>query len=376
MSALTNWLLTTTLLLAPMPAAGPARYIEVDCSDAGALERALAKAGKWGEIDITLHGVCEGNFVIAGGNVTLRGATVESGLAAPADDPGQMPVLEVAGGLVSLRGMIVRGGVVGVQVHGSEAELFLFEADVHDQLQVGVAVSDGARGRLWDSTIHDGQIGIVVDSLGEINLQGVTVSHQREGVIVWDRSSAVLSDTTIENCAVGGLNVDDRSDAIVYGGAFRENGQVHIGAVDQSSVSLAYETTIGSEMDATSYALTATRGSRISSYNAPFIFGDVGVLDNGSIRLGDTVLDGNLIVRLFSDVHVRNSEITGIVFCDDGGEAICSQTTSGGVIDCPSPTCGSAPVGAVSSQPSVPEFSVVEMPRLEWTPPTTSDRHR
>lgn len=368
MAVLTTWLLTSTLLLAPLPVAAPAGQIDVDCSDAAALERALARAEKLGEVDVTLHGVCEGNFRIAGGNVTLRGATADSGLAAPADDPGYLPVLEVAGARASLRGMILRGGVVGVQVHGSEAELFLFEVDVHDQADVGVVVSEGARGRLWDSAIHDGQIGIVVDSLGEINAQRVTVSQQREGVIVWNRASAVLSDTTIEHCVVDGLNVADRSDAIVYGGIFRENGQVHVNAVDRSTLRLVSGVTLGSETDATSYAMGAGRGSTVTSYGVPFIFGDVGVLDNGSIRLGETVLDGNLIVRLFSDVHVRNSEITGIVVCDDGGEAICSGTTTAGVIDCPSPTCGSAPVGAIDPPPAPAEFPVVEEPRFERSP--------
>ena len=368
MLMLTVSVLTAAISLAPMPDAGPATYIDVDCSDAGALERALAKAEKLGEADITLHGVCEGNFVISGGDVTLRGATPDSGLAAPAEDPGYLPVLEVVNAQASLRGLIVRGGVIGVEVHGWESELFLFEVEVSDQLEVGVVVSGGAQGRLWDTTVRDGFIGIVADSGGEINLQRVIVSNQREGVIVRDRASAVLSDTTIEHCVVGGLNVDGRSDAIVYGGIFRENGQVHVNAVDRSSLRLVSGVAIGSETDGTSYAMGAGRGSTVTSYGVPLIFGDVSALDGGSIRLGETVLDGNLIVRLFSDVHVRSSEITGIVFCADGGEAICSQTTTGGVIDCPSPTCGSAPAEATEPPPSVFELPVVEEPRFERTP--------
>jgi len=376
MTTMTTWLLATTLLLAPTPEAGPALYVDVDCSDPGALERALAKAGKLGELDVTLHGVCEGNFVISGGVVNLIGATPESGLAAPAEDPGYQPVLKVSNAQAGLYGLIVRGGVLGVEVHGQDSELFLLDVDVHEQIEVGVVVSRGAKGRMWDSTVRDGHIGIVADSLAEINLQRVAVSRQREGVIVRDRASAVLSDTTIENCAVGGLNVTDRSDAIVYGGAFRENGQVHVSAVERSGVRLVSGVTIGSETDDTSYALGASRGSTVTSYGAPLIFGEVSALDNGSIRMGETVLDGNLIVRLFSDVHVRNSEITGIVFCDDGAEAICSGTTTGGVIDCPSPTCGAAPVEAAESPPSAYESPVVEEPRFERSPPREPGRQR
>jgi hypothetical protein len=365
-------MLATTILLTPMFETAVSRRIDVACESERALERALAKAEMLGEVDIYLHGVCRGNFVIATDGVTLRGATPESGLAAPVGAPSPMPVLEVVDAQASLRGLVVHGGEVGVLVHGWDAEVLLFEVDVHDQDGVGVIASRGARVRVVDTTVRDGFIGIVAQSDSNINLQNVVVDNQDVGVIVSDESFAALNDTTIENSREGGLNVDNRSDVNILGGVFRENGEVHVNANDWSSVRLVSNVMIGSETDTTPYALGVARNATIASFTTPVIYGDVTALVGGSIRLGSTVLNGNLTVVQFSNAHVRNSEITGTVVCVDGADAICRQTTTGGVFDCPSPTCGTATAEAVGRAPSVYESPVVEVPLFERSPRSPS----
>jgi len=367
MLVLTAWMLATTISLTPMFGTEVSRRIDIDCESERALERALARAEKLGEVDIYLHGVCKGNFVIATDGVTLRGATRESGLAAPAGHSSRLPVLEVVDAQASLRGLVVQGAEVGVFVHGWDAEVLLFEVDVHDQDGAGVVASRGAQVRLLDATVRDGSIGILAQSDSEVNLQNVVVNNQHVGVIVFDESFAALNDTTIENSREAGLNVGDRSDANIIGGVFRENGQVHVNANDWSNVTLMSDVMIGSETDTTPFALGVNRNAAIASFTTPVIYGDVSALVGGSIRLGNTVLDGNLAVVQFSNAHVRNAEITGSVVCVDGADAICKQTTTGGVFDCPSSSCGSA-TEAVGRAPSVSEFPVVEVPRFERPP--------
>jgi hypothetical protein len=329
------------------------------------LERVLAKAEQLGEVDIYLHGVCRGNFVIAADGVTLRGVTHDSGLAAPATTPGPSAVLEVVNAQASLRGLVVQGAEAGVFVHGWDAEVLLFEVDVHDQNGVGVLASRGARVRLLDTTVRDGFIGVVAEFDSNVNLQNVVVNNHDVGVVVVAESFAALNDTTIEDNHEAGLNVGDRSDANINGGVFRENGQVHVNANDWSRITMPYEVVIGSATDSTPYALGVNRGATIGSYSTPVIYGEVSALIGGSIRLGNTVLVGNLSVVQFSDAHVRNSEITGSVVCVDGADAICRQTKTGGVAGCPSPTCGSETAAAVGRAPSVSDFPAVEVPRFE-----------
>ena len=368
MPALTTWMLAAATMLAPTFGIEIPIRIDVDCEADRALERALAEAESLRKVDNYLHGVCEGNYVIAGDGVTLRAATGESGLAAPEGDSGYLPVLEVVDAEASLRGLVVRGGVVGVLVRGWDAEVLLYEVDVHDQDGVGVIASRGARVRVLNSTVRDASLGILAETDSWLNLQNVIVDNQDDGIIVTDRSFAALNDTTIENSRTGGLGVTRRSDVNILGGIFRENGQVHVHAGEWSSVTLLYEVTIGSETDTTPYALGAIRYATIASYTTPAIYGDVSALVGGSIRLGETVLDGDLSVSQFANAHVRNSEITGIVFCRDGAEAICRRTTTAGAVDCPSPTCGPEPAEAVDRAISTPELPVLEVPDYERRP--------
>ena len=365
MLTLTSWILATTIAMTPLAGSQLPKRIDVDCESDRALERALMRARWHREVDIRLHGVCRGHYEIARDGVTLRAATPGSGVAAPGEDSGSVPVLKIDNAKASLRGLIVRGGGIGVLVEGRDAEVLLYELDVHEQEGVGVIVTHGAGVRILDTTLRDGLTGILAETNSTINLQRVTVHTQRVGVIVFDKSFAAINDSTIENCSEAGLHVDQRSDANVLGGVFRENGQVHINANDWSSIRLLNELTIGSETDSTPHALGATRQATIASFSTPAIHGDVSSLVGSSIRMGNTVVHGDLTVIQFADAYVRNSEITGVVACVDGGEAICSQIATGGAFGCPSPTCGAEPPGAEGRAPALPEFPDIEAPRSE-----------
>jgi hypothetical protein len=364
MRALTTWMLATAISLTPLLGGQLPRSIDIDCESEHALQRALTRAARFGRVDIHLHGVCVGNFVITGGDVTLRGMTPDSGLAAPAEDPiGLSAVLEVNNAKASLRGLVVRGGVVGVLVEGWDAEVLLYEVDVHDQEGVGVYGSRGATVRVFESTVRDGFTGVAVQNDAELFLQNSVVSNLQTGVGVFDESFAGISESTIENNSVGGLNVGDRSDVNILGGVFRNNGQVHVNANDWSSVTLLFEVTIGSETDTTSYALSVNREAVISSFSTPHLYGNVSALVGGSIRVGNTVVHGDVTAVQFANAHVRNSEITGNVFCVDGSDAICSQTTTAGAFGCVSSTCGTG-AETVGSAPEIPEFPMVELPHI------------
>jgi len=360
-----NWIVAAAVLLTAMPSLGGTTRIDVQCEFTGALERALIRAEALESVDIFIHGVCVGNYLIESDGIALRGASPESGLAAPSNSPGFLPVLEVDGAVASLRGLSVEGGEIGVMVHGPNGDLVLVDVDVHDQNSVGAFADGGARLFLIDTTIRNGRLGVLTDSGSSANLQRVTVSNQQVGITVFDRSFAALNDTTIENCREAGLSVRSRSDANVLGGVFRENSQVHISAVDWSSIRLLSEPTIGSATDTTSFAMGATRSSRIASYRAPTIYGDVSALDDASIRLGETVLHGDLLASHFANAHVRDAEITGSVFCSDGADVICRQTTTSGSSGCASSTCGPPTAETIGRSPSAAYAPVLNEFRFE-----------
>jgi hypothetical protein len=365
MPVLTFWVLAAALAVPSAPGAQSPRRIDVNCQFEHGLERALARAKTLGKVDINLHGVCEGNFVIATDGITLRGATSDSGLAAPSGSSTNLPVLEVVDAQAVLAGLVVQGGVTGVLARGWDAEVLLFGVDVHGQAGEGVVAIRGASVKLFDGTVRDGTIGITADSSGEISLQGVVVSDQRIGVVVRGGSFATLTNATIENNREAGLTADTRSDVTIFGGAFRENGQVHVHAGEWSEINLLSGVTLGSDHDLTPYSMGVIRDARIGSYSTPVIFGDVSALDGGSIQFGETVLNGGLFVQQFANAYVRDATITGSIYCADGSEAICSGVTTGGVIGCPSATCG-APTPAPSAGASAArKFPVIEVPRFD-----------
>jgi hypothetical protein len=360
-----RWVVATAVLLATTLSVNAQDRIEVTCESAGALERALNRAKNLKEVDIILRGVCVGHYTIETDGVTLRGATPESGLAAPGESLGSFPVLEVIDAQASLRGLTVQGGSIGVWVHGLDAELLLVGVEVHGQESVGAYADAGARLRLIDSTVRDSDLGVLTQSGSSANLQRVTISNHRVGVTVFEMSFAALNDTTIENCRTAGLSVHRRSDANVLGGLFRENGQVHLSAVDRSGISLLNDPTIGSETDSTEFAMGATRSSRISSFGIPAIYGDASALDRGSLRLGETILHGDLITSLFSDAHVRDAEIIGSIVCNDGSDVICSRTTTSGSVGCASSTCGPPTADATGRSSSTARGPIVKALRFE-----------
>ncbi|MBZ5640338.1 MAG: right-handed parallel beta-helix repeat-containing protein [Acidobacteriia bacterium] len=365
MFGVTICVLVASILPTPPAGSDVPRRIDVDCSVHGALEKALTRAGTIGKVDIYLHGTCKGNFVINSEDVTLLDATGDSGLEAPTGDTSDSPVLEIGDVRANVQGLFVKGGQIGILVHGWDSEVFFSQVSVHGQGNYGLFANRGAQVHVLDSTVGDGLYGIVVNADSSINLQRVVVSHCDIGVLLFYGSLAAINDSTIENNRVAGLSVGNRSDANVLGGVFRENGGVHIADDDWSSVTLLNGVALGSEGDATSYALSSSRSASIDTYTTPVIYGNAGAGAGGSLALGNTVLNGDLIVTQFANAHVRNSEIAGVVVCMDGGEAICRQTPTEGAFDCPSPTCGSPTAGVAARVRSAPEIPVIEAPRFE-----------
>lgn len=373
MKVLATWMLATAVSLTPMLGGDAPRRIDVDCRSDIDLQRVLDKVASLDEAEIVLRGVCKGNFIIASNGVTLRGATPDSGLAAP-EGSSSLAVLEIVDAQVSLRGLSVQGGTVGVLVRGWNADVLLFDVVVHDQREVGVVAIRGPQVRLIDTKVQDALVGVLAQSSAEIYLRDVTVRDQNIGVLLEDKSFAGIQDTTIEKCREAGLNVGNRSDVNLIDGVFGENGQVHINANDRSSITLLSDVTLGSETDPTPFALGASGDSMISSFSTRMIHGNLGAVIGASIQLGNTVLDGDLLLVQFSNAFVRDAQITGIVVCVDGANAICNQTTTGGAIDCPSPTCGSAPAEAAGRPHALSGYPAVEVPRFEWLQPSGRPR--
>ena len=352
MSALSVLLLATGLSM--LPAGGSAgdlpRRIDVDCGQDGALQRALDRAGKLDRVDIHLYGMCAGGVVIPTDGVTLRGGAPGSGLEAT---DASLPVLvEIRNANVALRDLDLRGGEVGALADGSSAEVLLVGVDLAGQ-SGGVFARDGAEVRILDSSVRDGEVGVLAQSRAVARLQDTLVSGQDSGVAAFDGSRVALTDTVVEHNRTGGLQVDGRSEAFVSGGAFRENGQVHVYAGGRSDVTLGAGVVMGSESDSTGSALGVGDHASIASFNTPALHGDLTALDRGSLRIGNAVIHGDLLLSIFSDALVSNSAIEGIVFCDTGSDAICSGTASAAdVIGCPSPTCGGATGPAQRVSPS------------------------
>jgi len=344
--------LPTIFVLAAMlsPVTGvPADRIDVDCAVEGSLARALERAAQTTGADVYLHGMCQGGIVIAGGSVTLRGATPDAGLTLD-DGPGSV-LVGIENAQVSLRNLTLTGGEAGVLIDGGDAEVLLYEVEVGEH-EVGVFARKGARVRIMNSLVRDGTVGVVAQFSAQATLFGTTVTGEDLAVSIANESAGVITDCTIENNLSGGLELRTLSQAYVQGSTFHENGQIHMFAGGRSDLTLGANLAIGSETDTTEFALGASEHASISSYSTPAIYGHASALDRGSLRIGNATIDGNLIVSIFSDALVSNGEIVDGVFCDKGSDVVCTGgTTTPSVQGCPSTTCGSSPTASPSPAP-------------------------
>ena len=151
------------------------------------------------------------------------------------------------------------------------------------------------------------------------------VSDNDLGVLVTLQSRAGVVRSVVEGNREARLYVRCRSEAIAWDGIFRHNGQVHVGTSDRSDVTLLGNVVVGAEEDDTWYSLTASRKATVSSYSSPVIHGNVGAVDEGKIGVGNTVVHGDVHVRLFSKAQVRDGEITGMIVCRDASDAVCER---------------------------------------------------
>jgi hypothetical protein len=195
------------------------------------------------------------------------------------------------------------------------------------------------------------------------------VDNERVGVVVTDRSSAAVTDATIWDNHEGGLSVQSRSDVSVTGTTFAETGGVHVSATDFGSVTLRSGVKVGSIFDDTGFALSVNRDSVITSNSTTVLYGSVGTLVGGAVRLANATVTGNLLVFQFSNAHLRTAQVVGSVVCREGGDAICLQTTTGGSLGCTSTTCGAPPPsGRALELLELPEIPVIEVPPFELPP--------
>jgi len=357
-------LLLALVAMSFCPAFGDSAWtrVHVDCADAGLLTKTLAMTGDIGNIEIYLDGVCEGNFVIQGGRVIIRGATPNSGISAPIVDPPPLPVLNVINADVSLRDMVIQGGMFGLLVEGSDAEVLLASAEVLGQSDIGVGVKTGGSARILRSTIRESPIGVAVWSGADVLLDESVVADHQTGVISFDRSYVSLLDTVVSACGLVGLQIADRSEGSVTGGRFFNNGQLHVHVSDRSDVQLYRMEELGSADDPTDFALGAVRHSRVSSYTTPVITGSVYLLDEAAIRLGSTNVRGDLLIKMFSNAYVRGTQIDGLVGCWYGSDAVCRFSTSGEQYGCPSRSCGAGNLAEDWGVLEAPEFPDVKVP--------------
>jgi hypothetical protein len=277
-------------------------------------------------------------------------------------------VIEIDDVATSLLHMVVRGAL-GVYARGWNAEVSLIdvEIDVSGGDGVGIAAARGAQVRLFEGAVHGGVVGIEAYDHGSVNVQRSLVTGSDTGVaLLW--GSAAITDSTIEGNHSAGLSAGIRSDVNVFNTTFRDNGQVHVSATDWSKISLNGAIVLGTDTDPTGHALGTARGGRIASYSAAVIHGDVSALDGGSLRIGNTVVEGDVIVALFSDAEIRNAETTGSVVCQSGAQALCTQPADGGAFGCPSTSCGEPTAAAADRAPGLPEVLVLDPPRIQEPP--------
>jgi len=339
MLALAILLLAMDLAAAPVDVSESPTRIDVDCTIDGALERALKRAEKTDGAQIFLYGVCEGGVVVTTDGVSIRGATPDAAIVAP-DPPTEVEVLvHVVNAKVNLQDLRMTGSEIGVLVDGWGAEVNLFGIELADQ-SGGVFARSGAVARVFDSIVRDGDVGVLAQFDATLVITETTVTGHDVGVVVFNESRAALTDSTVENNRTGGLQLEGRCDAVVFGGTFRENGQVHFFAGGRSDVTLLQDVVVGSATDTTGVAAGVNESSSFTSYNTAVLHGDVTALDRGSLRIGNTTIAGSLIASIFSDALVSNTEVVGGIFCQDGSDVICKGgTTTPMVFECPSPSC-------------------------------------
>ena len=335
-------LLTLAVAIQPTPRPTlPAGPIEVDCTQPGALEKALQLAERLPEAEVVLDGVCVGAFAIHGGTVTLR-ATPGSGLAGEPDAAYPTAVLDVRGGLVTLRGLLVREGSVGLRAAGADTALTIEQVELTDQTYAGVWAVKGATVRMIDSEVGATNNYATKGEGAHFDFLRVRLYDANLGVLATEGASLVLTDSTIENCTRA-VTVSRRSDADIYGGTFRNN-RSHVLASGWSRASLIEQVTgpeLGEPDDGTNIALAAIGYSSLSYVSEPRdIYGSILVADSATVRIVGGLVHGGVVAEEFGKAILTATQLEGRLVCRSGSDAYCEASTSRAQVGCLDTFCG------------------------------------
>jgi len=330
---LASWIASILLFLA-VPIAGGGGTMHVHCDAGDNLQIALDKVAQAGTGRIAISGVCRGNFTFSGDDLQLDAASPGATLLA---HEAYLPVLHIQRGrLVAVRGLRMTEGELGLRAADVGA-LSVLDAEFKGN-QVGLYLEQNTDAFISNTRIEQNQDGgLALRTGANASLVGGAISgNGRIGVSLLHGARVALNDTEISGHTEIGLSVWILCSANLRNVILADNGGAHILARDRARVQLVSGIAAGAAGDATQIGAYVSEQSMMAGFSTAEIFGDVIVQDAAYVNLGAVAVHGSFIVSEFGRVRLRQTAVDGMLLCDSGGDAYCSNTGPLLTAGCPS----------------------------------------
>jgi hypothetical protein len=302
----TQLLAATVLLLASGPTLAGARVVDCDAGDS--LQNAIdAGVGSAAPVEINVTGYCTENLLITRDRVSIYGdgnTAIDGRVSVRGANNLMIQNLTITGSGDGISASVARIRLINVHLVGNYGDgialrhggyVFMRDGSIaNNHGDIGLLIENGS-GQLRDVEVSDNDFhGIVVNVNGSLEMIGGSVNlHEQAAGITAKLSSTIELDGVTVNNNLDGIYVSTGSAATIYNSTVNENYIIGIAAIDNSSAEIGGSELAHNEL----YGAQASSHSVLRFYDAwihdNHAHGVVVESDGGLFIEGTTNVDGN-----------------------------------------------------------------------------------
>jgi hypothetical protein len=205
--------------------------MSVDC-DAGETVQGALKRARTQAMVVTIKGRCAEHVTIERDDIVLRAHQAGGEIDGP---DRTRPVVRINGARrVGIEGLVIRNGFHGVELTGAAAAT-LARVSISGAARNGIDIQAGSVGTVDGSTVEgNGRNGLALSGANVTVTGSVVRANNFSGMAIARGSNAELGaigvdavvccGNTIENNALDGVTIADRSNAVLFDNTIRANG--------------------------------------------------------------------------------------------------------------------------------------------------------
>lgn len=321
--------------------------LEVNCDAGQSLEKALLAVQKSPGATIRIRGTCVGNFVLGTDRIRLEGVTEERAVLRAPNSTDRSTVLTIKDALnVQVRRLrLQHGGQSGVGLMFERSPLGLVYNCEFDQSEVGLVFRGSDDGTVWDSSFHDNEDGLLSSSRSSVYVRRSSFRDNTDvGLLAFVNSDLTVVSSEVTGNGSGGAGAQFRSSLDLLDVVFRENDGVHVFATEHGAVHFVSGVTLGGSQDRTAWSAGLGASSTLTAGWRSTFYGDVYLLGDSFLELGELSVNGRIWATSFSRVSLGRTLVSKEAVCSQGADLSCVFGTRVSAFDCPSATACQRPI--------------------------------